>query len=162
VRGVAAHDVFEHCRSKQIEASSVHGSIVYDGGSFDPGLARFETQNGNIALGVNGAANVTGRSQDGHVYTLFDRRGGSTVDQRSDGEATATVGGGGPLVNAISGRGNVFLYDGTLQSRRAAGPHWKAVHDVFAGRRHGRNASAPHAVEPPRPGGVPRPPRLRF
>src|SRR6202011_2379392 len=127
---------------------------------FDPGLARFESQNGNIALGVNGAANVTGRSQDGHVYTLFDRRGGSIVDQRSDGEATATVGGGGPLVNAISGRGNVFLYDGTLQSRRAAGAQWKAVHEVFAGRRHGRNAVAPHAVEPPRPGGVPRPPRI--
>jgi hypothetical protein len=136
VRGIAAHDVFEHCRSKQIEASSVHGSIVYDGGSFDPGLARFETQNGNIALGVNGGANVTGRSQDGRVYTLFDRRGGSAVDQRSDGEATATIGGGG----------NVFLYDGTMQGRHGAGPQWKAVHDVFAAR-HRAN--------------IPRPPRAR-
>ena len=145
VRGIAAHDVFEHCRSKQIEASSVHGSIVYDGGSFDPGLARFESLTGNIALGVTGAASVTGRSQDGHVYTLFDRRSGSAVDQRGDGEATATVGGGGPLVNAISGRGNVFLYDGTLQSRRAAGPQWKAVHEVFAARRR-----APSIPRPPR------------
>ncbi|MDQ6941753.1 MAG: hypothetical protein M3169_04460 [Candidatus Eremiobacteraeota bacterium] len=162
VRGVAAHDVFERCRSKQIEASSVHGSIVYDGGTFDPGLARFETQNGNIALGVNGAASVTGRSQDGHVYTQFDRRGASSVDQRSDGEATATVGGGGALVNAISGRGNVYLYEGTLQNRRAAGPHWKAVHDVFAARRRTRNASLPRAGEPPRPAGIPRPPRIRF
>ena len=163
VRGIGAHDVFEHCRAKQIEASSVHGSIVYDGGSFDPGLARFESQNGNIALGVNGGASVTGRSQDGHVYTLFDRRGGTTVDQRGDGEATATVGGGGPLVNAISGRGNVFLYDGTLQSRRAAaGPQWRAVHDVFAARRRGRNAgAAPRPADAPRPG-IPRPPRLRF
>ena len=143
VRGVGAHDVFEHCRSKQIEASSVHGSIVYDGGSFDAGLARFESQNGNIALGVNGGANVTGRSQDGHVYTLFDRRGGSTVDQRSDGEATATIGGGGPLVNAISGRGNIFLYEGTLQNRRAAGAPWRAVHDVFAGRRRPRGVPVP-------------------
>ena len=135
VRGIAAHDVFENCRSKQIEASSVNGSIVYDRGSFDPGLARFETQNGNIALGVTGSAQLTGRSQDGRVYTLFDRRSASTVEQRSEGEATATVGGGGPLVNAISSRGNVFLYDGTLQSRRAAGPQWKAVHEVFARRR---------------------------
>jgi hypothetical protein len=162
VRGIGAHDVFEHCRSKQIEASSVHGSIVYDGGSFDPGLARFESQNGNIALGVNGGANVTGRSQDGHVYTLFDRRAGTTVEQRGDGEATATVGGGGPLVNAISTRGNVFLYEGTLQGRRAAGPQWRAVHDVFAGRRRGRNALSPRAAEATRPAGIPRPPRLRF
>jgi hypothetical protein len=135
VRGIAAHDVFENCRSKQIEASSVNGSIVYDRGSFDPGLARFETQNGNIALGVTGSAQLTGRSQDGRVYTLFDRRSASSVEQRSEGEATATVGGGGPLVNAISSRGNVFLYDGTLQSRRGAGPQWKAVHEVFARRR---------------------------
>jgi hypothetical protein len=166
VRGIAAHDVFENCRSKQIEASSVHGSIVYDRGSFDPGLARFETQNGNIALGVNGAASVTGRSQDGHVYTLFDRRGGSTVDQRSDGDATATVGGGGPLVNAITGRGNVFLYDGSLQGRRAAGPQWKAVHEVFAARRRARNnvsaPPAPRAEPMQRPPGIPRPPRNRF
>ncbi|MDP9104363.1 MAG: hypothetical protein M3N49_00275 [Candidatus Eremiobacteraeota bacterium] len=146
VRGIAAHDVFENCRSKQIEASSVNGSILYDRGSFDPGLARFETQNGNIALGVTGAAQLIGRSQDGHVYTLFDRRGASSVDQRGDGEATATVGGGGPLVNAISGHGNVFLYDGSLQTRRGAGPHWKAVHEVFAARRRA----------------LPRPPRNRF
>jgi hypothetical protein len=135
VRGIAAHDVFENCRSKQIEASSVQGSIVYDRGSFDPGLARFETLTGNIALGVTGSAQLTGRSQDGHVYTLFDRRTASTVEQRGDGEATATVGSGGPLVNAISSRGNVFLYDGSLQNRRAAGPQWKAVHEVFAARR---------------------------
>src|SRR5665213_3304464 len=74
VRGIAAHDVFERCRSKQIEATSVTGSIVYDGGAFDPGLARFESQSGNIALGVTSSAQLTGRSQEGHVYTLFDRR----------------------------------------------------------------------------------------
>ncbi len=161
VRGIAAHDVFENCRSKQIEASSVHGSIVYDRGSFDPGLARFETQTGNIALGVTGPAQLTGRSQDGHVYTLFDRRSASSVEQRGDGDATATVNGGGPLVNAISGRGNVFLYDGTLQTRRRAGPQWKAVHEVFAGRRRDRGAAAPRPEALPRPPGLPRPPRWR-
>jgi hypothetical protein len=159
VRGIGAHDVFEHCRAKQIEASSVHGSIVFDGGSFDPGLARFETQNGNIALGVTGGAQLTGRSQDGHVYTQFDRRNASSVEQRSDGEATATVGGGGPLVNAISRRGNVFLYDGSLQNRRAAGPQWRAMHELFAARRHYAREDAAPA---PRAPGLPRPPRLRF
>jgi hypothetical protein len=158
VRGISAHDVFENCRSKQIEASSVHGSIVYDRGSFDPGLARFETQSGNIALGVTGGAQLTGRSQDGHVYTMFDRRNAGGVEQRGDGEATATVGGGGPLVNAISSRGNVYLYDGSLQSRRNAWPQWKAVHEVFAARRRAARENAPAA---PRAPGIPRPPRFR-
>jgi len=144
VRGVAAHDVFERCRSKQIETTSISGSIVYDGGAFDPGLARFESQTGNIALGVTSAAQLAGRSQDGHVYTLFDKRGSASVDQHGDGEAVATVGGGGPLVNAISGRGNVYFYEGSLVNRRAASAEWKAVHQMFntnrkaAGNAHPR------------------------
>jgi hypothetical protein len=114
---------------------------VYDRGSFNPGLARFETQNGNIALGVTGAAQLIGRSQDGHVYTMFDRRSASSVEQRGDGEATATVGGGGPLVNAISGRGNVFLYEGSLANRHPSSPEWRQLHQLF--NAHRRPANAP-------------------
>nr|MDQ6926540.1 hypothetical protein [Candidatus Eremiobacteraeota bacterium] len=57
-----------------------------------------------------------------------------------------------PLVNAISGRGNVYLYDGTLQTRRRSSPEWRAVHQVFADRRRARELPAP----------PPRVPRLRF
>ncbi|HEV3089363.1 MAG TPA: hypothetical protein VGX96_19315, partial [Candidatus Elarobacter sp.] len=103
VRGIAAHDVFERCRSKQIEATSINGSLLYDGGSFDPGLARFETQNGHIALGVTSPAQLAAHSEEGHVYTQFDKR--ANVDQRSDGTATAMLGNGGALINAITGRG---------------------------------------------------------
>jgi hypothetical protein len=131
VRGIGAHDVFEHCRSKQIEASSISGTIVYDGGSFDPGLARFESQTGNVALGVTSSAQLMGRSDTGHVYTMFDQRGGTNVDQHSEGDATASVGTGGPLVNALSTHGNVFLYDGTMSSRRAIAPEWKPVHQAL-------------------------------
>jgi hypothetical protein len=140
VRGIAAHDVFERCRSKQIEATSVAGSIVYDGGAFDPGLARFESQTGSIALGVTSPAQLTGRSAEGRVFTLFEHRGAASIDQRSDGEAVATVGGGGPLVNAISGRGNVYFYDGTLLSRRAVTPEWRQVHQLF--NQHRKSAAA--------------------
>ena len=143
VRGIAAHDVFERCRSKQIEATSVTGSIVYDGGAFDPGLARFESQTGSIALGVTSPAQLTGRSAEGHVFTLFERRGTASIDQRGDGEAVATVGGGGPLVNAISGRGNVYFYDGTLLSRRAVTPEWRQVHQLFNQHRKSANAVPP-------------------
>ncbi len=147
IRGVGATDVFERCRTKQIEATSITGSIVYDGGSFDPGLARFESQTGNIALGVTSAAQLAGRSQEGHVYTLFDRRG-TYVDQHGDGDATATVGGGGPLVNAISSKGNVYFYDGTLQSRRAgsAAAEWKPLHQLY--NLH-RGPGLPRVERPP-------------
>ncbi|HEY0393664.1 MAG TPA: hypothetical protein VGD01_04135 [Candidatus Elarobacter sp.] len=152
VRGVAAHDFFERCRSKQIEATSVLGSIVYDGGSFDPGLARFESQTGAIALGVTSGAQLSGRSVEGRVFTQFDRRG-TNVEQRGEGDAIATVNGGGPLVNAISGRGNVYFYDGSLLSRRNVGADWRPLHKLFAAER-GQGAGA-------HPGRVHRPPTLR-
>lgn len=150
VRGITAHDVFERCRSKQIEATSVFGSIVYDGGSFDPGLARFESQTGNIALGVTSAAQLNGRSGEGHVYTMFDRRAGANVEQHGDGEAVATVGGGGPLVSAISARGNVYFYDGSLLSRRSVAGEWRTVHQIF--NTHRRAASAPAPAKARRSG----------
>jgi len=145
VRGIAAHDLFERCRSKQIEATSINGSILYDGGSFDPGLARFESQNGNIALGVVSPAQLAAHSDEGHVYTAFDKR--ANVDQHGDGTATATVGGGGALVNAITGRGNVFLYDGSLASRRAPNAEWRPLHQLF--NQH-RRAAAPRPEGPRR------------
>jgi hypothetical protein len=147
VRGIGAHDVFERCRTTQIEASSISGTIAYDGGSFDPGLARFESQSGDIALGVTSSAQLMGRSDTGHVYTMFDQRGGASVDQHGDGDATASVGTGGPLVNALSSHGNVFLYDGTMASRRAVAPEWRPVHQLFNARR--------------RPASLPPPPRSR-
>ncbi len=143
VRGIGAHDVFERCRSREIEATSVTGSIVYDGGSFDAGVARFESATGNIALGVTSGAQLTGRAAEGHVYTLFDRRG-TPVEQRGDGDATATVGGGGPVVSAITGRGSVFLYDGTLLGHRITSPEWRQVHALFQMRR----APAPPPLPP--------------
>jgi hypothetical protein len=154
VRGVTAHDVFERCHSKQIEATSVFGSIVYDGGAFDPGLARFESETGSIALGVTSPVQLNGRSGEGHVYTMFDRRAGASVEQHGDGEAVATVGGGGPLVSAISARGNVYLYDGTLLSRRTTTAEWRTVHQLFnAHRRAAASAPSPKPRRPAAAGG---------
>ena len=147
VRGIGAHDVFERCRTREIEATSITGSIVYDAGTFDAGLARFESVSGNIALGVTSGAQMTGRAVDGHVYTLFDRRG-TPVEQRGDGDASATVAGGGPVVSAITTRGNVYLYDGSLASHRITTPEWRQVHALFQQHR---------TVAPPVP---PAPPRM--
>ena len=160
VRTNAARVVFERCHAKQIEASSISGAIVYDGGTFDPGLARFESQTGDIALGVAGPAQLAGHSQEGRVYTQFER-GGTPVAQPPDGSTTATYAGGGPLVNALSTKGNVYFYDGSLQSRRTVAPEWRAVHQLFNARRRAAPAAVPTPPKRPRAQAEPHRPRTR-
>jgi hypothetical protein len=117
---------FERCDARQIETTTVDGSIVYDGGSFAPGLARFESTNGNVAIGASGnvqyGAHAVG---DGHVYTNFNGR--SRVDQRGT-DTNAFVGEGGPLVTATTQGGNVYLYDGSLRSRTGLPPEWQPAY----------------------------------
>ena len=50
---------------------SSYGSIVYDNGDFAPGLARFESEHGNVALGVRGNAQIGAHSGTGHVVSSF-------------------------------------------------------------------------------------------
>lgn len=132
---------FEHDRARQIEVTSVSGNIVYDNGTFDPGLARFESSTGSIGIGVATGAQVAARSTDGHVYSMWDRR--TPLAQQGDSDVSATVGGGGPVVNALTGRGNIYLYDGTLASRPVLPPEWRALRQTQAQR-------APTAGAPPR------------
>jgi|HubBroStandDraft_1064217.scaffolds.fasta_scaffold03787_11 hypothetical protein len=129
VRVNAAGVAFERCRTTQIEASTISGSIVYDGGTFEPGLARFESETGSIALGVNAGAELVAHSQSGRVFTQFDAP--TALAQQGESDARATVGGGGALVNAISQRGNVYLYDGAFADHRGLGPEWRPVHEFF-------------------------------
>ena len=123
-RSLFGNITFERCTVRQIETTSIEGSIVYDGGAFQQGLARFESTRGNVAIGVTSAANLDGHAAaDGHVYTNFQRN--ARVDER-DGETNAALEGGGPLVTAMTQRGNVYFYDGSLRSHNAASPPWQA------------------------------------
>jgi hypothetical protein len=131
-RGNTATFDFEHNRARQIEVSTVSGPIIYDNGTFDPGLARFESTSGSIGIGVNSGAQISARSNDGHVYSMFDRR--TPTDQRSDGEASATIAGGGPVVNAVTVHGNVYLYDGALTSRQVLPPEWRPIRQAMSQR----------------------------
>jgi hypothetical protein len=89
---------FEKTNARQIEVTSLTGSIVYDNGSFEPGLARFETQRGNIALGIGrGGAQIDAHSGSGQVL--------------SEGSFAR-----GPVVTATSGTGVVMYYSGSLRS----------------------------------------------
>ncbi len=49
VRSATGDINFKGCTSQQIQATSAYGSIVYDNGNFQPGLARFESEHGNVA-----------------------------------------------------------------------------------------------------------------
>jgi hypothetical protein len=137
-RGNAATFTFEHTRARQIEVTTISGPIVYDDGTFDPGLARFESTSGAIAIGASAGAQIEARSNDGRVLSLWDRR--QPVDQRGDGEASVTIDGGGPVVNAVSAHGNVYLYDGSLDTRGVLPPEWRPVRQAMR-----RNLDAPSA-----------------
>lgn len=135
--------VFERCRARQIELSTVSGPIVYDNGTFDPGLARLITARGPIAVGVATNAQLSARTVNGRVVGLFDKR--TPVDQRGDNEAVAMVGGGGPVVNVLSTNGNVLLYDGSLAARRSIPPEWRELQTALTRIAPGEAASAPNA-----------------
>jgi len=116
--------VLQRCNVRQIEATSTRGSILFNNGSFQPGLARFETVTGHVALGVNGGANVAVKGLPGQIYQSFDQ---PTPFVDRGGEANASIGGGGPLVNVVTQQGKVYLYDGSILNKRALPPHWNAV-----------------------------------
>lgn len=111
VRTATGDMFFQGCTAHQIQASSVYGSIVYDNGNFQPGLARFESEHGNVALGVRGNAQIGAHSGAGHVISNFQ----DDVQVRGDpATKQATVGGGGPVVTATSKNGSVYLYSGSM------------------------------------------------
>ena len=132
-RGALGPMVFERDNVRQIEATNVNGSIVYDRGTFEPGLARFASEHGDVAVGVaSGPAELGGSvSDNGRVYTMFDGR--AQVDTH-DGHSYASLGGGGgATVNATSGSGNVYLYDGSLRARPRLPAEWQTPYGTLSG-----------------------------
>lgn len=112
VRTATGDLMFRSCNAHQIQANSAYGSIVYDNGHFQPGLARFESDHGNVALGVNGGAQIGAHSGSGHVVSSFR----NDADVRGNlGTKQARVRGGGPVVTATSKNGSVYLYSGSMR-----------------------------------------------
>ena len=122
-RSLVGNMTYEHCDVRQIEATTVNGSIVYDGGTFQPGLAHFESTRGDVAVGANGPVELGGHAAGaGRVYTNFVRP--ARVDGH-DGEGSVSIDGGGPVVTATSSGGNVYFYDGSLRSRPQLPSQWQ-------------------------------------
>jgi hypothetical protein len=114
VRTATGNMLFRGCTSHQIEATSNYGSIVYDNGKFQPGLARFESEHGNVALGVRGGAQIGAHSGSGHIVSSFHNNAATAHgDPRTTQE---TVRGGGPVVTAVSKNGSVYLYNGSVRN----------------------------------------------
>jgi hypothetical protein len=123
-RSLLGNVTFQRCNVREIEATAVDGSIVYDAGTFRAGLARFESKSGDVAVGAANAADLGGRATGGgHVYTNF---GDDTPVDARDGETDAVIKGGGPVVTATSETGNVFLYEGSLHEHPQMPPEWRA------------------------------------
>jgi hypothetical protein len=125
--------IFERCASKQIDVQTYDGSIVYDSGRFQPGLARFATENGDIAVGTTSFAQLAARSVEGHVYTNFDRP--AQIDAPVPSQANAIVGPGGPLITVSTVRGSAFLYDGGMDEHRPLSLEWRPVAGLLSNRR---------------------------
>ncbi len=113
VRTATGNMMFRGCTAHQIEASSKYGSIVYDNGRFQPGLARFESDHGNVALGVRGGAQIGAHSGSGHIVSTFHN---GAAGNGNPNTAQQTVRGGGPVVTAVSKSGSVYLYNGSVRS----------------------------------------------
>jgi hypothetical protein len=167
IRSNHADEVFDGCRVKQIEATTLTGNIVFDNGVFDPGLARFESDRGSIALGVSGGAQLGAYTQDGHVLTVLPAVPALPDIGRDDGETLKLAGSGGPLVTAASKHGNVFLYNGSLADRRPAdlAAPWRPIFEHLAAARAGARGtplplSSSLSRQPQAPPNRPRPLRV--
>jgi hypothetical protein len=154
IRSNSADEVFDGCRVTQIEATTLTGNILFDNGMFEPGLARFESDRGSIALGVNGSAQLGAHTQDGHIRTALPSAPGpapfmSRDDSPDDAAGMQFVGGGGPLVNVSSVHGDLFLYNGSLADRHAAplAPAWQPMLHLLSANRD--RARHPTEVRPP-------------
>ncbi len=114
VRTVRGNMQFRNCNATQIEATSLSGTIMYDDGTFAPGLARFESERGNVLIGVSGnGVQIGAHSSVGEIYSdAVPVRQGQTDTQ-------AMLGHGGPVVTATSESGSVIFYNGALRDHPA-------------------------------------------
>ncbi|MGC1379738.1 MAG: DUF4097 family beta strand repeat-containing protein [Candidatus Baltobacteraceae bacterium] len=150
VRTATGNMFFENCTSHQIQATSSYGSIVYDNGDFQPGLARFESEHGDVALGVRGGAQIGAHSGTGHVVSSFQDQAQVRGDPATK---QATVGGGGPIVTATSKEGSVFLYSGSMNE------HPRVQQQLNGSARLPMEPFVPAPTTAPRPQPAQRPPQ---
>lgn len=122
--------------SKDVEATTVNGGVVYDGLILDGGNYRFATHNGDIALGMSEKANATvgvstfsgdfesafaiqpRRAPKGHRFTFALGNGSAKVDLESFQGSIALLRPGGRDLRAR-------VVEAWKEHERAWGKEWK-------------------------------------
>jgi hypothetical protein len=114
VRSGTGGILFERCVARQIVATSAFGDIAFDNGSFQPGLARFESKYGDVALGIaNRGATVRAHSKGGAVRTTFASAGSAAANPPLHDD-DVTVGNGAARITASSLSGSIYIYNGSI------------------------------------------------
>ena len=106
--------------SKSVEASTVNGTISYEGKLADGGRYVFGTHNGDVVMGIpeNSNATFTFRTYNGSVSTDFTLEGFNRDDVRRGRRVTATLGNGSADVNLETFGGAIRLRKGTVARTR--------------------------------------------
>ena len=107
--------------AKVVEATTVNGTIVYEGRLVDGGHYTFGTHNGDILLGLPDAPNATFtfRTYQGSVSTEFQLEGYNAGEVRRGRRVTATLGNGSADVNLETFGGSIRLRKGSAVRSRA-------------------------------------------
>lgn len=114
VRNGTGNLLFERCDARQIVATTVFGNVAFDNGSFQPGLARFESKYGNVALGIaERGASVRAHSKSGAVRTTFASATATAADPPLHDD-DITIGNGAARVTASSTSGSIYIYSGSI------------------------------------------------
>jgi len=106
--------------SKSVDATTVNGTISYEGRLVDSGHYAFGTHNGDVVLGVpeNSNATFTIRTYNGSVSSDFTLQGFNRDEARRGRRVTATLGNGSADVNLETFGGTIRLRKGTVARTR--------------------------------------------
>jgi DUF4097 and DUF4098 domain-containing protein YvlB len=101
--------------SKSVEASTVNGTILYEGKIADGGQYSFSTHNGDLSLGIpdNVNATFTIRTYQGTFSTDLPLEGVRRADVQRGRRVTTTLGTGSADVNLETFGGSIRLRRGT-------------------------------------------------
>ena len=107
--------------SRSVEASTVNGTIVYEGKLADGGHYVFGTHNGDVALGIPETTNATFtiRTYQGTIASDFTLEGYDRSQARRGRRVTATVGNGSADVSLETFGGSIRLRKGSVTRPRA-------------------------------------------
>jgi DUF4097 and DUF4098 domain-containing protein YvlB len=106
--------------SKSVEASTVNGTIIYEGKLADGGRYTFGTHNGDLLLGVPENANATFaiRTYQGSFSTDLPLTGVSRADLQRGRRGMTTLGNGSADVNLETFGGSIRVRRGTAVRAR--------------------------------------------